>query len=138
MAHRPLAHVLCHADIHTNNVLLDADGAVWIVDWDDTLLAPKERDLMFVVGGGLNRTLVGPREEALVLQGYRATMLDPRALTYYRYARAVSDLSEYGAQVLARSDLSVLRRQAAIGRFLTLFQPGRLVELALASDDAAP
>src|SRR2546421_608581 len=52
VAHRPLAHVLCHADIHTNNVLLDADGAVWIVDWDDTLLAPQERELMFVVGGG--------------------------------------------------------------------------------------
>jgi hypothetical protein len=39
---------------------------------------------------------------------------------------------------LVRSDLSVLRRQAAIGRFLTLFQPGRIVEVALASDDAAP
>lgn len=138
VAHRPPANVLCHADIHTNNVLLDVDGAVWIVDWDDTLLAPKERDLMFVVGGGLNRTLVGPREEAWVLQGYGATVLDRRALTYYRYARAVSDLSEYGAQVWSRSDLSVLRRKAAIGRFLTLFQPGRLVELALASDDAAP
>jgi spectinomycin phosphotransferase len=138
VARRPPANVLCHADIHTNNVLLDADGALWIVDWDDTLLAPKERDLLFVVGGGLNRALVGPREEASALQGYGATALDPRALTYYRYARAVSDLSEYGAQVLSRSDLSVPRRRAAIGRFLTLFQPGRLVESALASDDAAP
>jgi spectinomycin phosphotransferase len=138
VAQRPPANVLCHADIHTNNVLLDAGGGVWIVDWDDTLLAPRERDLMFVVGGGLNRTLVGPREEEVVLQGYGATRLDHRALTYYRYARAVSDLSEYGLQVLVRSDLSVLRRQAAIGRFLTLFQPGRIVELALASDDAAP
>jgi len=138
VAQRPPANVLCHADIHTNNVLLDAGGGVWVVDWDDTLLAPKERDLMFVVGGGLNRTLVGPREEEVVLQGYGATRLDHRALTYYRYARAVSDLSEYGLQVLVRSDLSVLRRQAAIGRFLTLFQPGRLVEVALASDEAAP
>jgi spectinomycin phosphotransferase len=138
VARRPPANVLCHADIHTNNVLLDADGALWIVDWDDTLLAPKERDLLFVVGGGLNRALVGPREEAAALRGYGPTPLDPRALTYYRYARAVSDLSEYGAQVLSRSDLSVPRRRAAIGRFLTLFQPGRLVESALASDDAAP
>lgn len=50
LARRALAPVLCHADIHTANVLLDADGQVWIVDWDETLLAPKERDLMFVVG----------------------------------------------------------------------------------------
>src|SRR5919201_1920229 len=90
--------VLCHADIHTNNVLLDAGGTVWIVDWDDTVLAPKERDLMFVVGGGLNRTLVGPREEELFLQGYGATTLDPRALTYYRYALAVRDIGEYSEQ----------------------------------------
>jgi spectinomycin phosphotransferase len=137
VARRPPANVLCHGDIHTNNVLLDADGAVWIVDWDDTMLAPKERDLMFVVGGGLDRTLVGPREEALALQGYGPTPVDLRALTYYRSARAVSDLGEYAAQVMSRSDLSVPRRWAAIGRFLTLFQPGRLVELALASDDAA-
>jgi spectinomycin phosphotransferase len=138
LAHRPLVHVLCHADIHTNNVLLDTDGAVWIVDWDDTMLAPKERDLMFVVGGGLHRALVGLREEELVLQGYGATMLDSRALAYYRYLRAVSDLGEYGAQVLSPSDLGVLRRKAAIDRILTMFQPGRIVELARASDDAAP
>jgi thiamine kinase-like enzyme len=43
--------VLCHADIHTGNVLLDTANNLWIVDWDETMLAPKERDLMFVVGG---------------------------------------------------------------------------------------
>ncbi len=31
--------VPCHADIHTANVLLDAGGQVWIVDWDETMLA---------------------------------------------------------------------------------------------------
>jgi spectinomycin phosphotransferase len=138
LARRPPANVLCHGDIHTNNVLLDDGGAVWIVDWDDTILAPKERDLLFVVGGGLHRALVGRREEEWAFQGYGATLLDHRALTYYRYARAVSDLSEDVAQVLWQSDLSVPRRRAAIGRFLTIFEPGRLVALALASDDAAP
>jgi spectinomycin phosphotransferase len=127
--------VLCHADIHTNNVLLDAGGTVWIVDWDDTVLAPKERDLMFVVGGGLNRTLVGPREEELFLQGYGATTLDPLALTYYRYALAVRDIGEYSEQVFLRPDLGPVTRRSAVGRFLTMFQPGRIVELALASDD---
>jgi hypothetical protein len=39
---------------------------------------------MFVVGGGINRALVGPREEELFLQGYGATTLDPLVPTYYR------------------------------------------------------
>jgi thiamine kinase-like enzyme len=35
-AERPPPEVLCHGDIYTNNVLLDADGALRVVDWDDT------------------------------------------------------------------------------------------------------
>jgi spectinomycin phosphotransferase len=126
--------VLCHADIHTNNVLLDAGGALWIVDWDETVLAPKERDLMFAVGGGINRAVVGPRDEKLVLQGYGAAAIDPLALSYYRYAWAVNDIGDYGAAILFRPDLGPLTRRAAVGSFMTLFQPGRIVELALASD----
>jgi hypothetical protein len=108
--------------------------------WTGTTRCSRPRNAICCLwwGAGLNRTLVGPREEEGGLQGYGATRLDHHALTDYRYARAVSDLSEYGLQVLVRADLSVLRRQAAIGRFLTLFEPGRIVEGALASDDTAP
>lgn len=137
LAQRAAPCVLCHADVHTNNVLLDAGGTVWIVDWDDTVLAPKERDLMFVVGGGLHRTLVGPREEELFFQGYGTTTLDPLALTYYRYALAVRDIGEYSEQVFLRPALGAVTRRAAVGRFLSMFEPGRIVELALASDDGA-
>jgi len=135
LAQRSLPFVLCHADIHTNNVLLDGEGQIWIVDWDDTVLAPKERDLMFVVAGGLSRAMVGLREEELFLQGYGATPLDPLALSYYRYARAVSDLSYNVEQVVWRPDLSLARRRAAVGRVLTLFQPDRLAAMARALDE---
>jgi spectinomycin phosphotransferase len=137
LARRAPPFVLCHADIHTNNVMLDAGGQVWLVDWDDTVLAPKERDLMFVVGGGISRTLVGPREEEQVLRGYGATTLDPLALTYYRYAWAVSDIGAYAEEILFRPDLGAITKRAAVGRFLSLFQPGQIVALALASDDGA-
>jgi hypothetical protein len=40
--------VLCHADRHGWTVLVRGDDEVAIVDWDEPLLAPKERDLMFV------------------------------------------------------------------------------------------
>lgn len=125
--------VLCHADIHTDNVLLGADGRVWIVDWDETVLAPKERDLMFAVGGGISRALVGEREEALFLRGYGATPLDPRALSYYRYAWAVNDIGAFAAEVVGRPDLGAVSKQTALDIFKRLFQPGEIVALALAS-----
>lgn len=39
--------VLCHADLHPGNVLIEED-CVHIIDWDDVLLAPRERDFIFV------------------------------------------------------------------------------------------
>jgi len=133
LAQRAPEFVLCHADIHTNNVLLDADGRVWIVDWDETVLAPRERDLMFVVGGIIGG-LVGPREEGLFFKGYGATTIDPLALTYYRYAWAVGDIGEYAAQVFFRPDLGPVTKRAAVEGFMSLFLPGNIVALAFASD----
>jgi spectinomycin phosphotransferase len=132
-ATRP-ALVLCHADIHTNNVLVAADDRVWFVDWDDTLLAPRERDLMFVIGG-ISSRLVGLREEALFFQGYGAITVNPLALAYYRYARAVSDLGYEGEQGFFRPDLGLDTRREAVDRVRRLFEPGYLVALAFASDD---
>jgi spectinomycin phosphotransferase len=131
-ATRP-ALVLCHADIHTANVLVDADGQAWFVDWDETILAPRERDLMFVIGG-ISSRLVEPREEALFFQGYGAITVNPLALAYYRYAWAISDISEYGAQVCFRPDFGSVTRQAGLDGFISLFQPGEIVALAVASD----
>lgn len=127
--------VLCHADIHTANVLVGSDERLWIVDWDETTLAPRERDLMFVAGGGINDEMVGPGDEALFFEGYGETKLDPLALTYYRCAWAVSDISAYGADVFLRSDLGQITKQAAVEEFMSLFMPGRIVAKALASPD---
>lgn len=124
--------ILCHADIHTNNVLLDTDGQAWIVDWDETVLAPRERDLMFVVGGGIS-SLVRPHEEELFFRGYGAISVDPLALAYYRYAWAVSDIGAYGEQVFFRPDLGPLSRREAVERFMSLFLPGYIVARSFSS-----
>ncbi|WP_394355812.1 phosphotransferase family protein [Candidatus Trichorickettsia mobilis] len=47
-AKKPLEYILCHTDIHGWNLLIDKDGALYVVDWDTLIFAPIERDLMFI------------------------------------------------------------------------------------------
>jgi spectinomycin phosphotransferase len=81
-----LEYVLCHSDIHAGNILMEATGALYIVDWDNPILAPKERDLMSI-GGGQFGNVHTAQEEALFYRGYGQTQIDPVALAYYRYER---------------------------------------------------
>ena len=136
---RPAASelVLCHADLHTWNILLDPHAQLWLVDWDETILALKERDLMFVIGG-IGPGLVSPRETACFLQGYGAADIDPLALTYYRYAWAVQDMAAYGEQVFFAPGLSEASRRDALAGFLSLFTPGNIVDIAFGSEDSLP
>ncbi len=123
---------LCHADIHTANVLIGDDRQFWFVDWDGAALVLRERELLFVVGG-ISATLVGPKEGAWFFAGYGATAIDPLALAYYRYARAVGDIGAYGEQLLFRPGRSAASARAALAMLMGLFKPGEIVSLALAS-----
>lgn len=126
--------VLCHADIHTNNVLLDGDDHIWIVDWDETMLAPRERDLMFVIGG-IGPGFVSPAQERFFFVGYGSAAIDSLALAFYRYAWATSDIAAYGEQVFLHEDLGPLDRREAVERFESLFAPGSIVDIALGSSN---
>ncbi len=132
LARSRFPHVLCHADLHTWNVLVDADQELWIVDWDEAVLAPKERDLMFVVGG-IGHGLVRPDDTESFFQGYGQTAIDPRLLAYYRGAWAVQDIAAYGEQVLLAPTPGDETRRAAVDGFMDLFAPGNIVDLARAS-----
>jgi len=125
----PLPELLCHADIHTANLLVDAAGELWIVDWDEAMLAPKERDLMFVVGG-IGSEWVNPRQTEWFFRGYGQVAVDPLALAYYRYDWAVQDIASYAEQVLLCPELGVERRRSALHYFEAQFAPGGMVEIA--------
>jgi spectinomycin phosphotransferase len=59
-----LEFVLCHGDIHEDNVLITDEDELYIIDWDEMILAPRERDVMFFCGDGLNDYLEGYRRHA--------------------------------------------------------------------------
>ena len=82
---QPLGYVLCHADIHGRNLMVDKEDALYIVDWDTLIFAPKERDLMFVGAGIWDSGLTAPEKEALFYQGYGQTKINRDAIAYYRF-----------------------------------------------------
>jgi len=121
--------VLCHADLHAGNLLITPDGALYVVDWDTLILAPQERDLMFV-GGGLFRNQRSAEDEIrLFYAGYGPAAVDRVALAYYRYERIVEDVAAYAEQILA-TDAGGADRANGLRQFTSQFDPGGVVEFA--------
>jgi spectinomycin phosphotransferase len=123
LRHRPFDLVLCHGDIHAANILVDRQGEIWLIDWDGPLIAPRERDLLFVVGSRIAR-VVTPDEEDRFFERYGATEIDPAALIYFRYERLIQDIGEFGMSVLFDPALSEAARAEAIELTSGFFAPG--------------
>ena len=124
--------VLCHTDIHGANILITNNDQLYIVDWDAPLLAPKERDLMFV-GGGIDTLWESERDESVFYEGYGKTEVDFTAMAYYRYERMIEDLAAYGEQLLL-TDEGGADREQAYRRFTVNFEPGNTIEIAEETD----
>jgi len=119
-------HVICHADLHPSNIIRGHDGWVFIIDWDDVMLAPKERDFLFV---GDPPSDTSPRDSiAPFFQGYGQAEIDWVALTYYRCERVVTDVIECGQEVFFRDDLGADSKAYSAQLFGRLFGPGSMVD----------
>ena len=135
LARRNLDDVLCHADLHTNNLIVAPSGELFVVDWDQPMLAPRERDLMFVLGGGIGFG-ANPEQEALFLEGYGSTEVDDMAMAYYRYEWLVSDVAAFAGMILYDGISRGADGQNLVDLFIMQFAPGRLVEIAHRLDGA--
>ena len=125
--------ILCHGDIHAWNLLIEDQGAFYMVDWDTLIFAPKERDLMFI-GAGLGGNGHSPEEEEILFyQGYGQTPIDPFALAYYRYERILEDIGVYCEQIFLSDEGGEDRRQS-FEYLQSNFLPAGTIELAYRSD----
>jgi spectinomycin phosphotransferase len=125
--------VLCHSDIHGGNVLLDGNDIIYMVDWDDPIMASKERDLMFI-GGGVGNVWNRPHEEKYFYKGYGNTEINMATLVYYRYERIVEDIALIGQQLLDTS-VDNKTRIESYKHFMAQFEPQGVVEIAFKTDE---
>jgi spectinomycin phosphotransferase len=120
-------HVICHADLHPGNIIRDQADRVFLIDWDDVMLAPKERDFLFV-----GEPSAGSAQEDIppFFQGYGETEIDWVALTYYLWERVVTDLIECGRQVFFRDDLGEETKADACRLFRDILSEGNEADTA--------
>lgn len=137
LAPQALQRVLCHGDLHAGNLLLRADGGLCLIDWDDMMLAPRERDLMLVGAGVGGRW--GRDDPPGFRAGYGEVAVDPARLAYYRHWRILHDVQEFHDLLLepgAAARPSTQRRHAL--RYMDeQFAPGNVVDSAARSWAAA-
>lgn len=129
---QPSKFVLCHSDLHGGNVLLQGSEAFYLIDWDDPIMAPKERDLMFI-GGGVANVWNKPDEKAFFYEGYGEEEVNAILIAYYRHERIVEDIAVYGQALLLTTaggdDRAVMYQQ-----FIDMFAPNGVVDIAFKSD----
>jgi spectinomycin phosphotransferase len=118
--------VLCHSDIHPGNLLINPGGSLYIVDWDNPIFAPKERDLMHVGGSSFWH---GARIETLFYLGYGPAEIDRMALAYYRSERVIQDIAEFCRMLLLSTEGGKDREQW-YRWFTSQFLPGHEIEIA--------
>lgn len=161
--------VICHADPHHGNLLLESGGVesggldggrsgggesrtvrtggVWLVDWDDAVLAPREADLIFVVGGVYSFAPITDAQVGWFFEGYTPASggvtladLDPTRLTYYRSTRALTDFLDFADAVVADDVLALHQdpadRAAALRIAAGALSPGGLVSITLSKAGA--
>lgn len=113
LKNQPFDPVLCHSDLHGWNVMID-DHDLYIMDWDTIILAPKERDLMFIGGGIWDSGHTHDMEQRYFYDGYGPTNVNKDLILYYRFSRILQDLSEYYDHIFKSSDNNDQKHQSLL------------------------
>ena len=131
LKNRSFDFVVCHSDIHTANLMINAQGKLHVIDWDNPILAPKERDLMFTLSHPMDKPNEGQRSFA---QGYGMPEIDPYALLYYRYEWVIQEIGEFAELVFLADDVGDTTRADVVAEFKQLFEKGDVIEGAYHAD----
>ena len=120
---------LCHGDIHAGNIFIEKNN-FYVVDWDTIIMAPKERDLMFI-GGGIGDKWNTKEEISYFYKGYgEETMVNIELIKYYRCERIIQDIYEFYQEIIG-TKYDVEKRKLCLKHFKSQFEPKNVVEISL-------
>jgi spectinomycin phosphotransferase len=100
----PTARVTLHGDPHLGNIVIDSTGRPWLIDFDESTVAPREVDLMLIELGVLFDRPIGDEHRARFRRGYGAdAVVDPERIARFGIVRAVEDVTDTFHRALDRS-----------------------------------
>lgn len=121
-------YVLCHSDIHAGNVLVSSQESIYIIDWDQPMIACKERDLMFI-GGGVGNVWNRSQEISSFYEGYGKTEINKTLLSYYRHERIIEDIALFGQDLLSHYQTDKSRLEMFM-HFKGMFDSNGVIDIA--------
>jgi len=90
--------VICHTDLHGGNLMTGAQGNLYILDWENALIAPPEHDMILIIfAAGENFWNVFWPEYARHFAGHS---LDGDLLRFYFYRRTLEDIAGFVFRIL--------------------------------------
>ena len=85
--------VVCHGEPSPGNIVVDKKGEVYLIDWDEPIFAPKEKDLMF-----FEKTMKP------FMSGYSAhsrdTTINDNVKAFYSHLWNINEVTDFGDRLL--------------------------------------
>ena len=88
--------VVCHTDLHGENLMMDDQGNLYILDWEGAMTAPPEHDLFFFAWDDSFWDLFLPNYE----REFGPVSLDSNVFGFYYYRRNLEDLTAWIVRIL--------------------------------------
>lgn len=88
--------VVCHTDLHGENLMMDERGNLYIIDWEGAMIAPPEHDLFFFAGYDYFWDIFLPNYE----REFGPASLEGNVFGFYYYRRMLEDLTDWVVRIL--------------------------------------
>jgi spectinomycin phosphotransferase len=88
--------VVCHTDLHGENLMMDGRSELYIIDWEGAMIAPPEHDLFFLAGYDTFWDDLLP-----IYEDEKGPVdLDSNVFGFYYYRRNLEDLTDWIVRIL--------------------------------------
>lgn len=91
-----LDFVICHGEPHNWNIMVSDAGEVFLIDWDDSLFAPKEKDLGMIKG------------DSVAFDGYKHIVgectLNQDVFTFYDMKWNISEIEDWSSRIFSKEE----------------------------------